>query len=724
MSMAEGHLVRPNGSSRLTPVIRRPDDGHSTLQTHSGATSKTRGLTLGDVSGTVVTDAPGTVSGTLRLCERDVYVLFDTGATHSVVSLMFVKYLMIAPAALEPTLTITTPLGDSTIISYIYTDCPIQIDSIVRKADLFPMQMGDFDVILGMNWLSRHHVTIECQTRCVLFGDPHSPELIYQGIRPRKSLKIIYALKAQKCLSHGCAGFLASVKATSSDEPSISDYPNVREYPDVFPKELPGLPPDREVEFTIDLIPGAEPISKAPYRMAPLELKELKEQLQELLELGFIRPSVSPWGAPVLFVKKKDGSMRLCIDYRELKKITIRNRYRLPRIDDLFDQLQGAKCFSKIDLRSRYHQLKIKDSDVSKSAFRTRYGHYEFLVMPFGLTNAPAVFMDLMNRVFCKFLDKFVIVFIDDILIYSKSKEEHEGHLRIVLETLRRKKLYAKFSKFDFWLSQVAFLGHIVSAEGIMMDPAKIEAITKWPTPTSATEVQSFLGLAELKKRLVSAPIFTIPSGSGGYQIYSDTFKKGLGCVLMQHGKVIANASRQLKPYEVNYPTHDLELVVVIFALKIWRHYLYGETCDIFTDHKSLKYIFTQKELNMRQRRWLELLKDYDANMQYHPGKANVVADALSRKNSGTIVSLYLQPKIITDLDKLGIGLHIGKSDGYLARIQIEPDLISRIKDAQHDDGSYIRVLLLQFIFYKAMDLNAVIVFWLCSSLVLLLPTG
>ncbi|GJT22284.1 putative nucleotidyltransferase, ribonuclease H [Tanacetum coccineum] len=341
--------------------------------------------------------------------------------------------------------------------------------------------------------------------------------------------------------------------------------------------------------------------------------------------------------------------MRLCIDYRELNRITIRNRYPLPRIDDLFDQLQGAKYFSKIDLRSGYHQLRVREQDISKTAFRTRYGHYEFLVMPFGLTNAPAVFMDLMNRIFHEYLDKFVIVFIDDILVYSKSEEEHERHLRIVLEILRQKKLYAKFSKCEFWLQQVAFLGHIVSADGIIMDPSKVEAITKWPRPTTVTEVRSFLGLAgyyrrfvegfsrlalpltqlmrkgekfvwtderqesfeELKRRLVSAPILTLPSGSGGFQIYSDASKKGLGCVLMQHGKVIAYASRQLKPYEVNYPTHDLELAAVVFALKIWRHYLYGEACDIFTDHKSLKYIFTQRELNMRQRRWLELLKDY-----------------------------------------------------------------------------------------------------------------
>ncbi|KAD5961899.1 hypothetical protein E3N88_13372 [Mikania micrantha] len=632
---------------------------------------------------------------------------------------------MITPTILKPALVITTPVGDSIPISHMFCDCPIQIESIIRKADLFPMQINDFDMILGMDWLSKHRATIDCQTRRVLFGDPMNPLFVYQGTQPRKPLKIISALKAQKFLSHGCAGFLASVKVDSENKLSVSDHPVVCEFPDVFPEKLPGIPPDREVEFTIDLVPGAESISKAPYRMAPTELKELKEQLEELLDLGFIRPSVSPWGAPVLFVKKKDGTMRLCIDYRELNKITIRNRYPLPRIDDLFDQLQGAKCFSKIDLRSGYHQLKIKDSDISKSAFRTRYGHYEFVVMPFGLTNAPAVFMDLMNRVFHDFLDKFVIVFIDDILVYSKSKKEHEEHLRAVLEILRQKKLYAKFSKCDFWLDKVAFLGHVISAEGIMMDPAKVEAITKWPTPTSVTEIRSFLGLAgyyrrfvegfskivlpltqllrkgvkyswndereksfqELKKRLVSAPILSLPSGTGGYQIYSDASKKGLGCVLMQHGKVIAYASRQLKPYEVNYPTHDLELAAVIFALKIWRHYLYGDSCDIFTDHKSLKYIFTQKELNMRQRRWLELLKDYDANIQYHPGKANVVADALSRKSSGMLSSLQLQRHIINDLERLNISFHVGNSDGYLAKFQIESDLISRIKEAQKEDG-------------------------------------
>ncbi|GJZ99533.1 putative nucleotidyltransferase, ribonuclease H, partial [Tanacetum coccineum] len=587
---------------------------------------------------------------------------------------------------------LSTPMKDSARITHVYRDLPLQFDDKIRSVNALPLDMCEFDNRSGSFPLKITYLTIH---GC------------------RSFLATIH-----------CEGFLATIHDTTSDVSSIHDQPIVSEFQDVFLEELPGIPPIRDVEFNIELIPGAEPISKAPYRMAPIELKELKDQLQELLERGFIRPSVSPWGAPVLFVKKKDGSMRLCIDYRELNKITIRNRYPLPRIDDLFDQLQGAKHFSKIDLRSGYHQLRVKEQDISKTAFRTRYGHYEFLVMPFGLTNAPAVFMDLMNRVFHEFLDKFVIVFIDDILVFSKSKEEHEEHLRTVLQILRQEKLYAKFSKCEFWLSKVAFLGHIVSAEGITMDPAKVEAITKWPRPTSVTEVRSFLGLAgyyrrfvegfsrlalpltklmrkgekfvwneereksfeELKQRLVSSPILTLPSGSGGFQIYSDASKKGLGCVLMQHGKVIAYASRQLKPYEVNYPTHDLELAAVVFALKIWRHYLYGESCDIFTDHKSLKYIFTQRELNMRQRRWLELLKDYDTNIQYHPGKANVVADALSRK-SGMIAGIKVEEEIIRDLERLDIELCVRGQSGFWASLRVEPNLISQIKTAQKDDG-------------------------------------
>ncbi|GKB50553.1 putative reverse transcriptase domain-containing protein, partial [Tanacetum coccineum] len=245
-----------------------------------------------------------------------------------------------------------------------------------------------------------------------------------------------------------------------------------------------------QVEFQIDLVPGAAPVARAPYRLAPSEMKELSEQLKELSDKGFIRPSSSPWGAPVLFVKKKDGSFRMCIDYRELNKLTVKNRYPLPRIDDLFDQLQGSSVYSKIDLRSGYHQLRVREEDIPKTAFRTRYGHYEFQVMPFGLTNAPAVFMDLMNRVCKQYLDKFVIFFIDDILIYSKNKEEHEEHLKQILELLKKEELYAKFSKCEFWIPKVQFLGHVIDSEGIHVDPAKIESIKDWTSPKSPTEIR------------------------------------------------------------------------------------------------------------------------------------------------------------------------------------------------------------------------------------------
>ena len=415
----------------------------------------------------------------------------------------------------------------------------------------------------------------------------------------------------------GCETFLVVILDSKRGQVDVEKILLVREFPDVFPEELPGIPLEREVDLAIEIVPGTVPMFRAPYRMAPTELKELKSQLQELLDKGFIRPSVSPWGAPVLFVKKKDGTLRMCIDYRQINKVTVKNKYPLSRIEDLFDQLKGAGVFSKIDLRSGYYQLRVKEGDVPKTAFRTRYSHYEFLVMPFGLTNAPAAFMDLMNRIFRPYVDQFVVVFINDILVYSKDAQEHEHHLRIVLEMLREKKLYAKLSKCDFWLKEVSFLGHIVSAEGIRVDPTRIEAVVNWKAPRNVTEVRSFLGLAgyyrrfvrgfsviaspltkllrkgikfewtdkcqnsfeKLKGMLVEAPVLTQPTSGKEYTLYSDASCIGLGCVLMQDGKVVAYASRHLKPHEQNYPTHDLELVAVVFALKIWRHYLYGGKC-------------------------------------------------------------------------------------------------------------------------------------------------
>ena len=327
--------------------------------------------------------------------------------------------------------------------------------------------------------------------------------MIFRGIRREIAPSLINAMTASKMLRKGCQGYFAFVVDRRQEGTRLEDIPIVKEFPDVFPDDISGLLPDREVEFTIDLIPGTEPISIPPYRMAPTELRELKNQLEELLSKGFIRPSKSPWGAPVLFMKKKNGSLRLCIDYRQLNRVTIRNQYPLPRIDELFDQLQGSRVYSKIDLRSGYHQLRVQESDVPKTASRTRYGHYEFLVMPFGLTNAPTTFMDLMNRVFQPYLDRFVIVFIDDILVYSGSSEEHSEHLRIVLQTLRERQLYAKLRKCQFWLDMVTFLGHVISVEGVSVDPQKIEAVVNWKLPKNVSEVKSFLGLAGYYRKFV-----------------------------------------------------------------------------------------------------------------------------------------------------------------------------------------------------------------------------
>ncbi|KAI3686970.1 hypothetical protein L1987_80660 [Smallanthus sonchifolius] len=585
------------------------------------------------------------VNGTFLVNSQYASILFDTGADKSFVSLDFEPLLAKTRSQLEKTFTVEVANGDSLTIDSVIHDCSLELNDHTFPINLVPMPLGSFDIIIGMDWLSNHHAEAICFEKCIRIPLPSGETLRVFGEKPCKGLKLMSCTTAQKYLRKKYVAFLAHVVQEDVKGKSIQDIPIIRDFPEVFLEDLSGLPPVRQVEFRIDLVSGANPVARAPYRLAPSEMQELASQLQELFDKGFIHPSHSPWGAPILFVKKKDGSFRMCIDYHELNKLTIKNRYPLPRIDDLFDQLQGSTCFSKIDLRSGYHQLRVQEEDIPKTAFQTRYGHYEFMVMPFGLTNAPAVFIDLMNRVCKPYLDKFVIVFIDDILIYSKTKADHEQHLRMVLDLLRKEQLYAKFSKCEFWLKEVQFLGHIVNDKEIHVDPAKIEAVKNWNTTKTPTEVRSFLGLAGYYRRFISnfskivVPLTALTHKGKTYEwnddlvIYCDASNQGLGCVLMQRGKVIAYASRQLKIHEKNYTTHDFELGAVVFALKIWRHYLYGTKCVVFTDHKSLQHIFNKKELNMRQRRWVELFNDYDCEIRYHPGKANVVADALSRKD-------------------------------------------------------------------------------------------
>nr|GEV19792.1 putative reverse transcriptase domain-containing protein [Tanacetum cinerariifolium] len=334
---------------------------------------------------------PNIVTGTFSLNDHFAIVLFDFGADYSFISTNFLPLIGIKPSIINPGYEIEIASGVKVVTNMIVRGCRLQLEGHTFIIDLIP------------------------------FGHEVHRE------RPEGNLKQLKTMKV--------------------NELKLKDIPVVCEFPNVFPKDLSGLPPSREVEFRIDLIHEVMPVAKSPYRLAPTEMQELANQLKELQDKGFIRPSSSPWGALVLFVKKKDGSFCMCIDYRELNKLTIQNRYPLPRIDDLFDQLQRSQYFSKIAIRSGYHQLRVREEDIPKTAFRTRYGHFELTVMPFGLTNAPAVFMDLMNRVCRTYLDKFVIVFIDDILIYSKSKEEHEVYLKLILELLKKEKLFRKFFK-------------------------------------------------------------------------------------------------------------------------------------------------------------------------------------------------------------------------------------------------------------------------------------
>ncbi|GKD38457.1 putative reverse transcriptase domain-containing protein, partial [Tanacetum coccineum] len=435
------------------------------------------------------------VTGTFLLNNRYASILFDTGVDRSFVSTAFSSQIDITPTALDHYYDVE--LADGRIIS--------------------------FDAIIGMDWLVKYQAIIVCAKKIVRIPWGNETLIVHGDGSNRGNearLHIISYTKTQEYMLKGCPVFLANVTTKETEDKSkkkrLEDVPIVRDFPDVFPDDLLGLPPTRQVEFQINPIPGAAPVAQAPYRLAPYEMKELSEQLKEQSDKGFIRPSSSPWGALVLFVKKKDGLFRMCIDYQELNKLTVKNRYPLPRIDDLFDQLQGSSVYSKLYLRSGYNQLRVREEDIPKTAFKTRYGHYEFQVMPFGLTNAPAVFMDLMNRVCKPFLDKFMIVFIDDILIYSKNKKEHEEHLKAILELLKKEKLYAKFSKCKFWIPKVQFLDHVIDSQGIHVDPAKIESIKDWESPKNRDSP------------ILSAPILALPEGSEDFVVYCDASHKGL----------------------------------------------------------------------------------------------------------------------------------------------------------------------------------------------------
>jgi hypothetical protein len=607
---------------------------------------------------------------------------------------------------------------------------------------LLVLPLESFDIILGMPWLKKHNPTIDWSTDSLIFPISPLKKLLKQNNQINQSLlKPQLSLPATSLNSHSSSS--SKLKSATSTPISASSLPiqichisakqvrkgvkkgeqfyllfvrqkkgsttielnNVNgtdistpeqdttanilhDYSDVFPDDLPKqLPPKRFIEHKINLQPGSTPTFKHHHRLSPQDLDELKVHLKDLLDHGFIREAHSPYGAPILFAKKAgDVKRRLCIDYRDLNRITIKDRYPLPRVDELLDRLQGAKYFTKLDLRSGYHQVRVAEEDIQKTAFNTRYGQYEYLVVPFGLTSAPSTFMALMNYILNPYLDKYAIAYLDDVLIYSKTIVEHELHVRTILDEFRKHQLYAKESKCEFFKTEVKFLGFIVGAEGVKVDPAKIEAVKSWPVPKSITDVRSFLGfvgfyrkfinghsrivtpISDLTKTLTqgskfiwtpaaqiafdkmivalcTAPVLILPDPTKPYVVTTDASGYAIGaCLSQDHGnglQPICYMSKKMLDAETRYPIHHKEMLAIICALKEWRHYLHGAQFQIrvLTDHKSLVHFDTQPKLSERQARWNEFMAEFgnDIVIEYQEGKKNIVADALSRRSDHQI---------------------------------------------------------------------------------------
>ena len=639
-----------------------------------------------------------------KLSKVAAQFLFDTGATDNFLNVDFCRRNGVAFTACPPQ---PLGLGDKKSQTHVVGHCRLLVQLQQWRA-IVRFQVIDlndaFDAIIGVPTQKKWKALIDMELDIVHLRGRAKQHAIFASPRGQKMAKrrqnrkgktpagkILTIKQVQRSFENGCPLFLGLVRevaeeradaALEEDEGSgalsFGDTPEVvqpllREFEDVFSAPPPGLPPPRDVGHTIPLEPGHAPPWRPLYRLSPNEKEEAERQVKEYLEKGWIRPSKSPYGAPILFVKKKDGTLRMCIDYRAINKITVKNRYPLPRIDDLFDKLQGAQYFSSFDLSQGYHQIRMTDEDIPKTAFNTPQGHFEFLVLSFGLTNAPATFQTVMNGIFGSV--PFALVYLDDILVFSKTEAEHLEHLRHVLGLIRENQLYCKLSKCSFFQRELEYLGHLVGAQGVRVNPAKVTAVEQFPRPKNVSELRSFLGLANyfrkfirdyakiaapltgqtgknhilqwdgasdqafklVKKRLTEAPVLALPNPDKTYVVETDASVVGLGAVLLQDGMPIAYESRKLTSAERNYTTTEQELLAVVHALQTWRCYLEGARFPfvVRTDHNPLTYLPTQPNLSRRQARWSEYLQRFHFQWEYKAGSTNSAADALSRAPIG-----------------------------------------------------------------------------------------
>jgi hypothetical protein len=651
---------------------------------------------------------------------QELTCLFDIGMLNNFVDKSDVTRLDLATHRLGEKRFVKLANGVRQDASYVLRDTPVTFGTwsgVIDEAQVTPL--GSYGFILGKPWLTQHNPTIDWRSNVVTWVDDCGVRHQVQGEvrRPRGSdqaaVQQLSAMQMKKCLQCPLDWFVGTVSEVvgdlDADTPAappvhVSDSDRLAKFQnDLSSMSTPAfdgvqrkrfeqlahryggvlmgmtagfMPPSRPYDHPIPLVEGATPPISSTYRMSPAELDELKRQLGDLLERGFIQPSSSPFGAPVLFVRKADGTLRFCVDYRALNKLTVKNRYTLPRIEELFDRLQGASVFSKLDLESGYWQIRIKEEDVSKTAFRTRYGHFEFKVMPFGLTSAPATFQAAMNDIFKKYLDDFIVVFLDDIMVFSKDPNKHLEHLEVVLRILSEHQFYAKLRKCSFGQVKIPFLGHIISAGHIEMDPSKVAAVKEWPRPENVRDVRAFLGLTgyyrrfiyqysrlaapltnltkegvlvsrdwteecelaftQLKDALTSAPVLILPDVTRPFVVYSDASVVASAAVLLQdqgHGlQPVAFFSKKHTSAEARYPIYELELYALVLALREWRCFIEGSPdLVVYTDHQSLQRLMSQPKLNGRQVRWLEQIWGYQHQIKWKEGAANL-ADPLSRR--------------------------------------------------------------------------------------------
>ena len=668
---------------------------------------------------TVLLVYEGTVGGNMGT------ILLDSGANANFISTQFVAKHNLPVVDTQSIRTVKLANGQRLRCNKVVQHVSVQMQTYTEPLTFVVTDLDHYDVLLGKPWLTKKNPEIDWQRNTTTFQwQGTTIQLtIKEEMQPGARLEIS-AIQLKRLMKTNPEGVICVIREEDEDkeEPKKTPKEQIREldippemknilqlHVDVF-EDLPdGLPPQRPVDHEIPLEPGTQPIYQRTYKMGELELRELRAQLEMYLKKGWIKPSTSPYGAPILFVKKKDGGLRMCVDYRGLNAVTIKNRYPLPHIEELLDRLHGAKWFTKIDLQSGYYQVRMALHDIDKTAFRCRYGHYHWLVMPFGLTNAPPTFMAMMHNYFSKYLDNFIIIFLDDILIFSKSLTDHVKHVSLILHILREQKLYAKVSKCDFCRRQVDFLGFTVTANGLQASPKKTEAIQQWPVPTTVRDVRSFLGFCNyyrkfvhhysgivapltaltrdqqpwqwslveqqafdtIKQRLCSAPTLLIPDPQKPFVLTTDASNVATAAVLTQdHGRgqqPVAFTSTKLTEAQRNYTVMERELLAVFQAVTMWRSYLEGQYFVIRTDNRNLLTTSTnQVQRKPMLIRWLQFLGNFNFRIEHVKGSENKV-DALTRR---TDYLLHAMTFPITEVEffeaiKLAYRLHPVDSTKY-----------------------------------------------------------